>query len=952
MRIRLKGFRCYAEEFTLDLPETSLILLKGASGAGKSTLFQGLAWCLYGGMQHVFNHRLGTQRCFVEVTLPEITVYRQKRPELLRVTYRGQTHEDAAAQGIIEQVFGTKEVWYACCYVPQNGRNLLLSAGNAEKMRLIQQLSFSTDDPSAYLERIEADLSQRQQSLAVKQAIYSKECELLSAAITSANLDMSLYLAPEDARRVTLSRDLEEAQRRLVQLRQLEAHQHHLQGQYDALIRLEGTLGSGEDAAELEKNLQNLEERATTLRNQLAAAQVYTQYQELQAKLQDFTDLEGLDFDETDLIRVTQLQEQRRQGELTLQKYGLTYSSAAIEAELQRLARLRQTLDLRYTEQDLITATQQWEQWSQGRALLAKYNVAYAESARKEAQEQVRRQLTDLPPWTDEDLSLALTREATERRSRDLLAKYGLEYTEAAVKTARNRLEFLQAVDHLRGALQSYAELEQALQEPPLEPVTPEALRELDERIAQSRVSAAVLRCPHCHQGVRYYEGRLHSSALSPLSPRHVEELLIQRQELETRYHRQEQRRRTEQRLSQLRQELEQRWSQLPILAQFVTSLEELRARLATYPPFPPEVLSDLQQVVIVERGPRSEDIRQQLHERRRLQTLLSELEAVTILPEPIPLDVIRSSLAQRREHDRLLQVETELRSLTVHENLVEVATVRRVLERKRLIAQCEQLHLRLGAKPECELATLEAELAQTQATLQDFRQRLARVREIDRRRAEVQNQLACLTPQLDRSYETLIPACEKEITRYHQQRRVIERYDDLVQRRRNLEALQKEVYETHRDVVQLERLKTIAAEVECYTLQVTVDSINQVLNEIATYLFDDPITIRLSLFKPLKTKEKVKPVVNLTILYRGGEYDNINQLSGGEADRVSLILTLALSRLCSFPLLLFDESLASLDGNLKEAAVRAIRSATRKSVVCINHEGVEGLYDHQIELG
>lgn len=915
-------------------------------------MFQGLAWCLYGGMQHVFNHRAGTtQRCYVEVTLPQMTIYRQKRPELLRVTYGGQVHEDDVAQGIIDQILGSKEVWYACCYVPQNGRNLLLSAANAEKMRLIHQLSFNTDDPSAYLTAIETDLGTHQKELAVKQALFTRECELLQSAVASSQLDVSLYLAPEDPRRAHLTADLAQAQQHLAGLRQEEARQHHLRGQYDLLKQTEA--GLREEAATpeaLAEHVSTWEQQVGALRAQLALAQVYNQWQLLDqqratvaAHLLTFADVADLTYTEADLIRCSQLHEQRRQGQALAHKHGLDYSEIALAAELARLTQVRSTLDLRYTEHDLITATTLRDQRERSRQLLAGLNVAYEETSLEQARRHYRDQLTALPPWTEMDLTQALTREETRRRGQATLARYGQEYTEVALSTLRQRVEFLRGVDSLRGLFASYTELEPRLvSDTP--PVTPDMLRDLDEKIAQAQLSISVLRCPHCRQGVRYLEGQLHSSSTQPLSPRWVEELLAQRRLLEARYKLQQQE-------LQLRQDLDRRWSELG----FAGTWNELRANLSSYPAFTPEVLVELQQVQIVGPGPEAGTIRAQLETRRQLEATLRQLEGVTILPEPPALEVIQQSLLHRREEERLQRMEAELRSLVIVPEPPAVTTVQRVLERKRLQHQLEQLEARLRELPPpqqtYELALLEAELVRAQKELTSSQQRLAESREVKRRRTELRAQLETLARQLDTSYEHAIPACEQTITRYQEQQRVIERYDDLTRRRQGLEQLQAEIYRIHHSIVQLERLKTTASEVECHALQATVDSINQVINEIAAFLFDDPITIRLSLFKPLKTKEKVKPVVNLAILYRGGEYDNVNQLSGGEADRISLILTLALSRLCNFPLLLFDESLSSLDSNLKEAAVRAIRSTTRKSVVCINHEGVEGLYDHQIDL-
>ena len=73
--------------------------------------------------------------------------------------------------------------------------------------------------------------------------------------------------------------------------------------------------------------------------------------------------------------------------------------------------------------------------------------------------------------------------------------------------------------------------------------------------------------------------------------------------------------------------------------------------------------------------------------------------------------------------------------------------------------------------------------------------------------------------------------------------------------------------------------------------------------------------------------------------------------MSGGEGDRASLALTLALNRLSSCPILMLDESLASLDLTMKEAAIRTIRENTNTTVLVIMHDGIEGIYDATISI-
>jgi len=135
------------------------------------------------------------------------------------------------------------------------------------------------------------------------------------------------------------------------------------------------------------------------------------------------------------------------------------------------------------------------------------------------------------------------------------------------------------------------------------------------------------------------------------------------------------------------------------------------------------------------------------------------------------------------------------------------------------------------------------------------------------------------------------------------------------------------------------------AVETECRILQQVVDSINASIQNVCTSLFDRDINIMLNLFKTMKTTKNVKPMANFTISYQGGTFDNINQMSGGEGDRASLALTLALNRLSSCPILMLDESLASLDLNMKEAAIRTIRENTTNTVLVIMHDGVEGVF-------
>ena len=145
-----------------------------------------------------------------------------------------------------------------------------------------------------------------------------------------------------------------------------------------------------------------------------------------------------------------------------------------------------------------------------------------------------------------------------------------------------------------------------------------------------------------------------------------------------------------------------------------------------------------------------------------------------------------------------------------------------------------------------------------------------------------------------------------------------------------------------------LEKLKALMAELETKTLQTTIDSINNTITELTDTLFDDPIEVIVDLHKMAKTTKTTKPVVNTKISYRGGSYDSVSKMSGGEQARISLLLLMSLSRLSQCPFILIDEGTAYLDGDLRERCVSSLRRVCgeSKAVMFVQHEGTEGEFD------
>jgi DNA repair exonuclease SbcCD ATPase subunit len=123
------------------------------------------------------------------------------------------------------------------------------------------------------------------------------------------------------------------------------------------------------------------------------------------------------------------------------------------------------------------------------------------------------------------------------------------------------------------------------------------------------------------------------------------------------------------------------------------------------------------------------------------------------------------------------------------------------------------------------------------------------------------------------------------------------------------------------------------------------INTINITVSDILNQVFDDPISLNFVLFKG------DRPVVECIANYKGSE-DSLSGLSGGEKNRVSVAITVALSLLSPFPFMAVDESFKSLDDDTRERCLEAIkRLINNKAVFIVSHEDVEGFYDHTVKF-
>lgn len=139
--------------------------------------------------------------------------------------------------------------------------------------------------------------------------------------------------------------------------------------------------------------------------------------------------------------------------------------------------------------------------------------------------------------------------------------------------------------------------------------------------------------------------------------------------------------------------------------------------------------------------------------------------------------------------------------------------------------------------------------------------------------------------------------------------------------------------------------------EAESIAISHTIDSINYHMNYYLEKFFpDNPITVEIKPYK--ETKKDIKPSINIDIGYKGNITD-LNSLSGGEYDRVTLSIVLALNTIFGSDLLMLDESIASLDADITNEILEVLKETLKdKLTIVVAHQIGVGVFDNVVSIG
>jgi DNA repair exonuclease SbcCD ATPase subunit len=263
----------------------------------------------------------------------------------------------------------------------------------------------------------------------------------------------------------------------------------------------------------------------------------------------------------------------------------------------------------------------------------------------------------------------------------------------------------------------------------------------------------------------------------------------------------------------------------------------------------------------------------------------------------------------------------------------LSLSLLAQLAEKNKLGQRIKELEDAIDAIGICEDAFLEC----NEDALQKERERRTTVAILNKEIKTLCFQIDALPKALDTS-ETL-----ETLQTYASELTWMPRYLEDVQTYERAQKDLADAQKAHQTLLALiEKIKSV----EHNVLTSYLETFNATLESILTDIFDDPITVTLQLF------QGEKPDARWVLAYKGAQDRTLGELSGGEQDRVSLAVSLALASTSPFPALLLDECFGALDAISRERCLDTLRRILpHKPVLVIAHGETEGDYETTVNL-
>lgn len=286
--LKMVNFKTYAEA-TITIPQGCTTLVSGASGDGKTTIMEFFAFVFYDGTIQPERH--DTKRCWGWIIFNDIVVYRQKDPKLLKVwindleayskmgedtkikTASGQEYTGDEAQYVINKRFGTLNVFLATSYLRQKEFSILLTGTDAEKLDIMKEITSKNGEFDNLKDPIKKYMLQCESQAIATQAQFKQALETAQNFDRQhGKLNLNISEIPEDPT-ITMQK-----------VRTLRSEQDMLRSSYAQAVQKETKLSMIKNEIDKTKNIisswqsrlsafkdRNLDEEMATLKLEISS---------------------------------------------------------------------------------------------------------------------------------------------------------------------------------------------------------------------------------------------------------------------------------------------------------------------------------------------------------------------------------------------------------------------------------------------------------------------------------------------------------------------------------------------------------------------------------------------------------------------------------------------------------------------------------------------------------
>lgn len=930
MRVTIVRFKRYGGQESFTFPAHELTLLSGKSGAGKTTIFEAIMWCLYGGMRGIYpkgTHGTAKSQTCVLIELNEVRgmyIRRVQPPDTLEVRIPNSegvyvTYTGTEAQTHVNDVFGLKDFFRTSGYIRQKELSPLITYSSGEKMRLIHQLTFGDEDlkdydnPELYVNAIDLKLSE------VKAKVIAENSKSILLTQTYENSlrvhekDYALWLnrnpqsiteADVSGSTASLNAQLTSIEEELRTITQFNSRLSTLRQESE---RLTCSLHKPEEmSVETQAQLEMLRE---SLRRVLEVAKIRKDHSELATR---FVGLADADLStptselEVAIAHAVDLVEKIREARSHFRTLDCEYTRDARDKKVDNII---ETLSRIEAESQ---AYQVWE--SEKEEALKDYHASLSRdlvtweqqtSEIRSAHEAVERERLQIVSQVEimrrDYLNRVQLKESYDERVRNFTIIEGHHRSTAeSVEAARQRM------DEAKGALDREGEWWFA--EHSRKAIS---IAELENAMHKLHFSKDLLVCPHCKGSVMMASGQL----------------TVPSEECPS------------------KEECESKIQRIVALSRSFQTYENMRAAFA-------QAELKLEAIGALPKPPTPKTIED------AAEPSYPEVPKQTVLqlppkPNKAPFS-FRSAPPRPRDKSLLEKNLADLQKVTTfyEEDPVELNTtiqyMRRIIQVKPDLPRYRELTSLLktidGSEGEegirSQITAIERQITEYQRALSLYEATQAQI-------SSLEEQIAAAVRDLPKKTQSECEGEREKVKAFiDSNTRLLEsaKFYRVIEKQFNDMSAQREIHMKYMTFqADLLSLRQMISELASQAMEETVDGINFHTNEILRDLFEEDIHLELRTVRELKSKD-TRVQVNININLAHQIYDSPTELSGGEQDRISLALMLAVAKISGTPLVLLDEAIASNNESYQEMCLDAIKQHfAGRTVINIAHNAIRG---------